>query len=233
MIDDLKGDESWRMFRIISEFTEGFDKLSDIGFAISIFGSARTPPDDYYYLKTVEISRRLAKENYSIISGGGPGIMQAANKGASEQDAISIGLNIDLPNEQTPNEFQNISLNFRYFFARKVMFVKYSMGYVCMPGGFGTLDEFLESLTLVQTNKIYKIPIILYGVEFWSGLLDWMKDKLLDHGTVSEQDFDLILVTDSVDEIVETLNRHRDLKLNHIENARRKEQEHPKSRTEP
>ena len=222
MIDDLKGDESWRMFRIISEFTEGFDKLSDIGFTISIFGSARTDPEDPYYLKAVEISKRLAKENYSIISGGGPGIMAAANQGAAEQDSISIGLNIDLPYEQTPNEFQNKSLDFRYFFVRKVMFVKYSMGYVCMPGGFGTLDEFFESLTLVQTNKIYKIPIILFGVDFWSGLLDWMKDKLLSHNTVSEEDFDLILLTDSIDEVVEAMNSHREQKLKYIEETTKK-----------
>lgn len=219
MIDDLKGDESWRMFRIISEFTEGFDKLAGIGFAISIFGSARTSPDDHYYKKAVEISERLAKENFSIISGGGPGIMAAANQGAFEQGGRSIGLNIELPHEQTPNEFQNLSLDFRYFFARKVMFVKYSMGYVCMPGGFGTLDEFLESLTLVQTNKIYRIPIILYGVEFWSGLLDWMKDKLLSHGTVSEEDFELIILTDSVDEVVQAMTRHRELKLKLIDEA--------------
>jgi len=230
MIDDFKGDESWRMFRIISEFTEGFEKLSDIGFAVSIFGSARTGPEDFYYQKAVEIAERLAKDNYSIISGGGPGIMAAANKGAADRDAISIGLNIELPHEQTPNEFQNVSLDFRYFFARKVMFVKYSMGYVCMPGGFGTLDEFLESLTLVQTNKIYKIPIILFGVEFWSGLIDWMKEQLLSHGTVSEEDFDLILLTDDVNEVVEAMNRHRDIKLKHIENAMQEERQHPKSR---
>ena len=222
MIDDFKGDESWRMFRIISEFTEGFDKLSDVGFSISIFGSARTGEEDYYYLKAVEISDRLAKDNYSIISGGGPGIMAAANKGASIQKSTSIGLNIELPFEQTPNEFQNLSLEFRYFFVRKVMFVKYSMGYICMPGGFGTLDEFFESLTLVQTDKIYKIPIILFGVEFWSGLLDWMKDKLLSHGTVSEEDFDLILLTDSVDEVIEVMNNHREEKLKHIKENMKK-----------
>lgn len=219
MIDDLKGDESWRMFRIISEFTEGFDKLSDIGFTVSIFGSARTDPKDPHYLKAVEVSKRLAKENYSIISGGGPGIMAAANQGAAEQGAISVGLNIDLPYEQTPNIFQNKSLEFRYFFVRKVMFVKYSMGYVCFPGGFGTLDELFESLTLVQTNKIYKIPIILFGVEFWSGLIDWMKDKLLAHNTISEEDFDLFLLTDSVNEAVDLLNNHREQKLKYIKEA--------------
>lgn len=219
MIEDFKGDESWRMFRIISEFTEGFDKLSDIGFAVSIFGSARTQVDNHYYLKAVEISSRLAKENYSIISGGGPGIMEAANKGAAENNAISVGLNIELPHEQTPNKFQNLSLDFRYFFARKVIFVKYSMGYVCMPGGFGTLDEFFEALTLVQTNKIYKMPVILFGVDFWSGLLDWMKEKMLALGTISEEDFDLMVLTDDVEEVIEVLNQHRDKKIKHIEEA--------------
>ena len=230
MIEDFKGDESWRMFRIISEFTEGFDKLADIGFAVSIFGSARTQVDNHYYQKAVEISGRLAKENYSIISGGGGGIMAAANKGAAENDAISVGLNIDLPHEQTPNEFQNLSLGFRYFFARKVIFVKYSMGYVCMPGGFGTLDEFFESLTLIQTEKIYKMPVILFGTKFWSGLLDWMKATLLEHGTVSEEDFDLIVMTDDVDEVVEIMNRHREKKLKHIEEARQDWLKNPMSK---
>lgn len=221
MIEDFKGDESWRMFRIISEFTEGFDKLADIGFAISIFGSARTQSDNYYYQKAAEISGRLARENYSIISGGGGGIMEAANKGAFENGTTSVGLNIKLPHEQKPNKFQNVSLGFRYFFARKVNFVKYSMGYVCMPGGFGTLDEFFESLTLVQTEKIYKMPIVLFGTDFWSGLLDWMRDKMLEYGTISEKDFDLIVVTDDVDEVIEIMNRHREIKLKHIEKARR------------
>ena len=222
MIEDFKGDESWRMFRIISEFTEGFDKLSDIGFAISIFGSARTQVDDCYYKKAVEISARLAKENFSIISGGGPGIMEAANKGAAENGAISVGLNIELPQEQTPNEYQNLSLDFRYFFARKVNFVKYSMGYVCMPGGFGTLDEFFESLTLMQTEKIYRMPVVLFGSNFWSGLMEWMKTKLLEEGTVSEEDFDLMVITDDVDEVVEIMNRHREKKLRLIEEAHQK-----------
>ena len=230
MIEDFKGDESWRMFRIISEFTEGFDRLADIGFAVSIFGSARTQTDNHYYRKTVEISSRLAKENYSIISGGGPGIMAAANQGAAENNAISVGLNIELPREQTPNEFQNLSLDFRYFFARKVIFVKYSMGYVCMPGGFGTLDEFFESLTLIQTEKIYRMPIILFGTRFWSGLIDWMKDTLLEHGTVSEKDFDLIVLTDDVEEVVEIMNRHREKKLKHIEEAHQEWLKNPMSK---
>lgn len=230
MIEDFKGDESWRMFRIISEFTEGFDKLADIGFAVSIFGSARTQTDNHYYQKAVEISGRLAKESYSIISGGGPGIMEAANKGAAENNAISVGLNIELPHEQTFNEFQNLSLDFRYFFARKVIFVKYSMGYVCMPGGFGTLDEFFESLTLIQTGKIYRMPIILFGVEFWSGLIDWMRSTLMKHGTVSEEDFDLIVITDDVDEVVEIMNAHREKKMRHIEEAHKKWLKNPMSK---
>jgi uncharacterized protein (TIGR00730 family) len=223
IIEDLKGDESWRLFRIISEFTEGFDKLANIGFAISIFGSARTHPGDHYYQKTLELAERLAKEKYAIISGGGPGIMEAANRGAADNDAISVGLNIELPHEQRWNKYQNLSLDFRYFFARKVMFVKYSMGYVCMPGGFGTLDEFFESLTLVQTGKIYQMPVVLFGTEFWSGLLDWMKERLLSYGTISEEDFELITLTDDIDEVVEVMNCHRRLKLEKIERAK---QEH-------
>lgn len=230
MIEDFKGDESWRMFRIISEFTEGFDKLADIGFAVSIFGSARTQVDNHYYQKAVEISSRLAEENYSIISGGGPGIMEAANRGAAENNAISVGLNIELPHEQTPNEFQNLSLDFRYFFARKVIFVKYSMGYVCMPGGFGTLDEFFEALTLIQTNKIYKMPVVLFGVEFWSGLLDWMKEKMLSLGTISEDDFDLMVLTDDVEEVVTIMNQHRDRKIKRIEDAHQEWLKNPLSK---
>lgn len=162
IIDDLKGDQSWRIFRIISEFTEGFDRLSGLCDAISIFGSARLPPEHPYYKKTVELASLLGQHDFAIISGGGPGIMEAANKGAHQQKQPSIGLNIELPMEQKPNPYQDLSLGFRYFFVRKVMFVRYSMGYVCMPGGFGTLDEFFESLTLMQTHKIYPIPLILW-----------------------------------------------------------------------
>ena len=220
MIEDLKGDESWRMFRIISEFTEGFDELSDIGFAVTIFGSARTKPDDIYYQKAEQIAQRLAEEKFAIISGGGPGIMEAANKGAMERDAISIGLNIDLPFEQTPNKYQNLSLDFRYFFARKVMFVKHSMGYVIMPGGFGTMDEFFEALTLMQTNKIYPMPLVLYGVEFWQGLIDWMRDRLIAQGTISETDFDFITLTDDIEEVVKIMVKQRKWKQEQIHKAK-------------
>jgi uncharacterized protein (TIGR00730 family) len=223
MIEDLKGDESWRLFRIISEFTEGFDELSDIGFAVTIFGSARTKPDDIYYQKAEQIAQRLAEERFSIISGGGPGIMEAANKGAAEREGTSVGLNIELPFEQVPNEYQNLALEFNYFFVRKVMFVKYSMGYVCMPGGFGTMDEFFESLTLMQTNKIYPMPLVLIGREFWEGLFDWMRTKLLGHGTISEGDFDLITLTDDVEEVVAIMQEHREWKEEKILAAHREE----------
>lgn len=209
MIEDLKGDESWRMFRIISEFTEGIDRLSNLGYAISIFGSARLTPENTYYQKATEIANRLAKENFSIITGGGPGIMEAANKGAFESNTRSVGLNIRLPHEQTSNPYQNLMLEYRYFFVRKVMFVKYSMGYVCMPGGFGTMDEFFESLTLMQTQKIYPLPLVLFGVDYWQGLIDWMKSSMVSSGTVSDTDFDYITLTDDIDLVVETMIKHR------------------------
>jgi uncharacterized protein (TIGR00730 family) len=220
MIEDLKGDESWRLFRIISEFTEGFEELSDIGFAVTLFGSARTKPTDPYYQAAEEIAALLADEGFAIISGGGPGIMEAANKGGAEHGANSIGLNIDLPFEQIPNSYQNLSLDFRYFFARKVMFVKYSMGYVCMPGGFGTLDEFFESLTLMQTNKIYRMPLVLFGIEFWEGLLGWMHTKLIERGTIAMEDFDLITLTDDPREVVAIMKQHREWKQEKIRDAR-------------
>ena len=212
MIEDLKGDESWRMFRIISEFTEGFDKLSDIGFAVSIFGSSRLKPDTEYYQKAHEIAGLLAQHGYTVITGGGPGIMEAANKGAAEQGKLSIGLNIELPQEQKPNPYQNMSLEFRYFFARKVMFVKHSMGYVCMPGGFGTLDEFFEALTLMQTLKIHPLPLVLFGTAYWDGLLQWINDAMLKYEAISEHELNFITVTDEPQEVLVTMNRHREWK---------------------
>ncbi|MBL1275252.1 MAG: TIGR00730 family Rossman fold protein [Ectothiorhodospiraceae bacterium] len=209
MIDDLKGDESWRMFRIISEFTEGFDRLSNLGYAVSIFGSARLKPDNIYYQQSVEIAKRLAEENFAIITGGGPGVMEAANKGAFDSKATSVGLNIRLPMEQSPNPYQNLMLDYRYFFVRKVMFVRHSMGYVCMPGGFGTMDEFFESLTLLQTEKIYPMPMILFGVDYWQGLIDWMRSTMLPNGTVSDSDFDYITLTDDIELVVDTMVKHR------------------------
>ncbi len=212
LIDDFKGDESWRMFRILSELTEGIDKLADLGHAVSIFGSARLQPDNPHYQKAVEIAQRLAKNNFDVITGGGPGIMEAANKGALDEDVKSVGLNINLPQEQAPNPYQNVSLDYRYFFVRKVMFVKHSMGYVIMPGGFGTLDEFFEALTLMQTEKIFPMPLILFGVEFWQGLIDWLRGTMLANGTISEEDFEFIRLTDDIDEVVSIMVKHREWK---------------------
>ncbi len=212
IIDDFKGDQSWRIFRIISEFTEGFDKLSGLNDAVAIFGSARLAPEHAYYQKTVQIAELLSQHGFAIISGGGPGIMEAANKGAFQQRQASVGLNIQLPQEQRPNPYQNISLDFRYFFVRKVMFVRYSIGYVCMPGGFGTLDEFFEALTLMQTHKTFPMPLILFGVDFWSGLLEWIKDKLLEYQTISSEDLNFITLTDDPNELLEIMLQHRDWK---------------------
>ncbi len=219
-IEDLQEAQSWRIFRIISEFTEGFERLSGLCDAISIFGSARLSSEHPHYKKTVELAELLAKNDFVIISGGGPGLMEAANKGAYTQKQLSIGLNITLPKEQNPNPYQDISLDFRYFFVRKVMFVKYSIGYVCMPGGFGTLDEFFEALTLMQTNKIYPIPLILYGSDFWQGLIGWMETTLVKQGTISKQDLDLITISDDPEEILQIMLRHREWK-----NQQRKNQE--------
>lgn len=216
-LEEVKGDEAWRMFRILSEFTEGFDKLSDLGFAVTIFGSARFKEENKFYKATVDLAHALAKEGFPIISGGGPGVMEAANRGATNAEQVSVGLNIQLPEEQEPNPYQSVTLNFRYFFARKVMFVKHSMGYICMPGGFGTMDEFFEALTLMQTNRIYHMPLILFGSEFWTGLVDWMKQTLILHETVSNVDFDLITITDDIDEVVSIMKEHRVWKQEQIE----------------
>ncbi len=212
LIDDFKGDESWRMFRILSELTEGIDKLADLGHAVSIFGSARLEPGNPHYQQAVEIAQSLAKNNFDIITGGGPGIMEAANKGALDEEVKSVGLNINLPQEQAPNPYQNVSLDYRYFFVRKVMFVKHSMGYVIMPGGFGTLDEFFEALTLMQTEKIFPMPLILFGVDFWQGLIDWLRGTMLANGTISEEDFEFIKLTDDIDEVVSIMVKHREWK---------------------
>jgi len=223
MIEDLKGDESWRLFRIIAEFTEGFDTLADIEFAVSIFGSARTPHGNPYYETARVIADGLANKGFAVISGGGPGIMEAANRGASEAGGTSIGLNIRLPREQAPNAYQTLPLNFRYFFARKVMFVKYSMGYVCMPGGFGTLDEFFEAMTLMQTARIHPMPLVLFGTDYWQGLVDWMRTKLIEEQTISPGDLDLVTLTNDADEAIDIMCRHRDWKEDHIEASDRKE----------
>ncbi len=202
-------EDPWRIFRIMAEFVDSFDTLSQLGPAITVFGSARTKPKDPYYLASVELAKRLAKENFAVITGGGPGIMEAANKGAKQGKGKSVGLNIELPHEQTGNKYSNIPIDFRYFFARKVSFVKYSMGFVYMPGGFGTLDEFFEVVTLVQTRKITHFPLILFGKEYWTGLISWMKKTLDQGGFISKGDLDLFTLTDSVDEAIEQILSYR------------------------
>lgn len=200
--------ESWRMLGIMAEFVEATERLASIRPAVSIFGSARTPPDHAYYMLTEKIARKLSDAGFSVISGGGPGIMEAANKGAYFGKSPSVGLNIQLPHEQTANPYQDISQTFQHFFARKVMFVKFAAAYVVMPGGFGTLDELFEALTLVQTGKIARIPIILVGNGFWAGLVDWVRNSLITEGMISPEDIDLIRVIDRPESVVEAIFSH-------------------------
>ncbi|MQY52569.1 TIGR00730 family Rossman fold protein [Rhodocyclus tenuis] len=204
----LSARESWRIFGIMAEFVEGTERLSAIRPAVSIFGSARTPPDSPYYALTENIARKLSDAGFSVISGGGPGIMEAANKGAFFGKSPSVGLNIQLPREQHTNPYQDISQSFRHFFARKFMFVKFASAYVVMPGGFGTLDELLEALTLIQTGKSRKIPIILVHGPFWGGLIDWLRDRLVGEGMIDAKDLDLIQVIDEPDAVVDAIFRH-------------------------
>ena len=204
--------EAWRVFGIMSEFVEATQRLSAIRPAVSIFGSARTPPDSPYYALTEEIARKLSDAGFSVISGGGPGIMEAANKGAYYGKSPSVGLNIQLPHEQISNSYQDISQTFRHFFARKYMFVRFASAYVVMPGGFGTLDELLEAMTLVQTGKSRKIPIILVGRAFWQGLLDWFQAQLVAEGMIAADDMQLIQLIDEPGEIVEAIFRHYEMR---------------------
>jgi uncharacterized protein (TIGR00730 family) len=198
-------EDPWRIFRIMSEFVDSFQTMSQVGPAVTIFGSARTQPKDKYYRAAMGIAKGLAKHNLAVITGGGPGIMEAANKGAEKNGGRSVGLNIELPHEQSGNRYANIPIHFHYFFARKVCFVKYSLGFVYMPGGFGTLDELFEVLTLVQTQRIPQFPIILFGSEHWKGLLAWMKSCLERHKQISPGDLDLLKVTDDVHEVIEII----------------------------
>ncbi|PTR30239.1 hypothetical protein C8K36_10287 [Rhodococcus sp. OK519] len=195
--------DPWRVLRIQSEFIEGFGALAEVPRAVTVFGSARTSQESAEYEMARELGTALAQEGYAVITGGGPGIMEGANRGASESGGYSIGLGIELPFEQGLNEWVDLGINFRYFFARKTMFVKYSQAFICLPGGFGTLDELFEALTLVQTRKITRFPIVLMGTEFWSGLVDWLRDTLERTGKISPGDIDLIHVTDSVEEAVQ------------------------------
>lgn len=203
--------DTWRVFRIMSEFVDGFETLRNIGPAISIFGSARTKRNNWAYRTTVKTAELLSRRGYAIISGGGPGIMEAANRGAKQGKGLSIGLNIQLPMEQAQNRFQNKSLYFRHFFSRKVMFVKYASGYIIMPGGFGTLDEFFESLTLIQTGKIRRFPVVMMGRKYWGGLIRWMETTMVKEGTISASDLDSFFLTDEPQEAVEHIvNFHKE-----------------------
>ncbi len=194
--------DPWRVLRIQSEFVEGFGALAELGPAVSIFGSARTQPDDPMYQVAEQIAARLCEEGYAVITGGGPGVMEAANKGAHECGGVSVGLGIELPHEQGMNEYVDLGINFRYFFVRKTMFVKYAQGYIVMPGGFGTMDELFEALTLVQTGKITSFPIVLFGTKYWGGLIDWLRNTMLPDGKVSALDIDMLHLTDDVEDAV-------------------------------
>ena len=199
---DFTDQESWRVFRIMAEFVEGFEELAQVGKAVSIFGSARTPAEDPYYKKARETTKLLAEAGYAIITGAGPGIMEAANRGAKDGGGLSIGLNIEIPTEQQSNSYVEKLLSFRYFFCRKVMFVKYAHAFVIFPGGFGTVDEFFESITLIQTQRASRFPVILVGGDYWNGLIHWMKETVLQANNISQGDVDIFQVIDDPREIV-------------------------------
>jgi len=207
IIDDFKVEESWRLFKIMGEFVSGVDALHELGPAVSIFGSARIPSDNPVYQKTEQIAAQFAKNKFAVITGGGGGVMEAANKGAADAGGVSVGLNINLPMEQEPNPYANIKLDFDYFFIRKVMFVKHSSAYVVMPGGFGTLDELFEAITLIQTLRIRKFPIILCGKKHWTGLVKWIQDRLLSEKLISPADLDIIQIIDQPEDVVSTIKR--------------------------
>lgn len=206
--NEIKTNDSWAIFKIMAEFVEGFERLSKIGPCVTIFGSARTKEDHEYYILAENIAFNLTTHGYGIVTGGGPGIMEAGNRGARRGKGTSVGLNIELPFEQHDNPYidSDKSLDFDYFFVRKVMFIKYSQGFVVMPGGFGTMDELFEAITLIQTKKIGKFPIVLVGTKYWSGLMDWIKNTLVNEGTISLDDLNLISIVDTEDEVLEVIN---------------------------
>jgi uncharacterized protein (TIGR00730 family) len=207
---DFTKQDTWRVFRIMAEFVEGFEDLAHIQPAVAVFGSARTKPSHPHYKLTRKLGAALAREGFTVVTGGGPGLMESANRGARDAGGGSVGLNIDLPMEQTPNPYATLQMNFRYFFCRKVMFVKYASGFVIMPGGFGTMDELFESLTLIQTHRIKPFPVVLMGRKYWSGLVSWLKRTMLAGGCISPEDMDLFTVTDSVDVAVKMMVDYRD-----------------------
>lgn len=207
VIDDMTLKESWRLFHIMAEFVEGFENLNEVSPAITVFGSARCQKGNDLYDKTYALAKLLAKNGFNIITGGGGGVMEAANKGARDGGTKSIGINIELPFEQKPNSYANVRLSYRYFFVRKVMFLKYAMAYIVMPGGFGTLDEFFEAITLIQTKKMRPFPVILYDSCYWKGLIDWMKDQMLSHSRILKEDLDIFKICDDPQEIVEYVKK--------------------------
>ena len=207
VIDDITLKESWRLFHIMAEFVEGFENLSDISPAVTIFGSARAKEGGELYTKAYELSKAIARNKFNIITGGGPGVMEAVNRGAKEGGVKSVGINIELPMEQKPNPYINLPLSFRYFFIRKVMFIKYAIAYIVMPGGFGTLDEFFESVTLIQTRKIRPFPVILYGASFWNSLIGWMGEHMLSTGMVTKEEMGIFKVMDDPEEVADYIKR--------------------------
>ena len=205
LIDDFKLEESWRLFKIMGEFVDGVEALHHIGPAVTLFGSARIKPEDPIYKKATEIAALFVKEKFAIITGGGPGIMEGANRGAKEAGGTSVGLNIELPFEQIPNPYADIQVDFKYFFIRKVMLVKYALAYIIMPGGFGTLDELFEAVTLIQTERIKSFPVILVGSDYWQGLLDWIKERMLSEKRISPDDLDILQIIDEPADIVKAV----------------------------
>ncbi len=220
-MEDLAKSDTWRVFRIMAELVEGFEALNGIGPAVTIFGSARLQPGSSYYNKCLKVAENLAKEGFAVISGGGPGIMEAANKGAQNASGVSVGLNIELPMEQMPNQFQDVRVEFRYFFVRKLMFVKYAVGYVIFPGGFGTMDELFEALTLIQTKKIRSFPVVLVGKNYWDGLIGWIRQTMLADGNISPEDLDLMHIVDEPEEVCAIINKRYKDRMSGIHKDRR------------
>ena len=209
LIDEFNLQDAWRLFKILAEFVEGFDELASVPLAVTFFGSARSVEGDIEYDTARELARKLASDNCSIVTGGGPGVMEAANRGAQEGNGLSIGLNIEIPFEQQPNPYIDKLISFRYFFVRKVMFIKYSFAFVILPGGFGTMDELFEALTLIQTHKIKPFPVFMVGKDYWSGLVDWVKDHMLGEGKISPEDLDTLHIVDSHEDVIKGIKRIR------------------------
>jgi len=220
-MEDLAKSDTWRVFRIMAELVEGFEALNGIGPAVTIFGSSRAEPGSHFYDTCMTVAENLAKEGFAVISGGGPGIMEAANKGAQNASGISVGLNIELPTEQLPNLFQDVRVEFRYFFVRKLMFVKYAVGYVIFPGGFGTMDELFEALTLIQTRKIRGFPVVLVGREYWAGLIGWLRQTMLAEGNISPEDLDLMHVVDDPQEVCAIISKRYKDRVSGVHQDRR------------